>query len=57
MEGSILTVNCVEARDLPKDNELFVIFMIENQQLESMGKKKTNYPVWNETMSFDIYNG
>lgn len=60
MEGSILTVNLVEARDLAnnaKTVSAFVIFTIEDQQMESRLINSNNAPVWNESISFDIYHG
>lgn len=60
MEGSILTVNLVEARDLflnSKKVSSFVIFTIEDQQMESRLINGSNSPVWNESISFDIYHG
>ncbi len=62
MEGSILTVHVVEARDLkPLDydqtSDPYVILMIEGQKITSNFKKATINPVWNESFTFDIDHG
>ncbi len=62
MEGSILTVHVVEARDLrPLDydqtSDPYVVLTIEGQRITSNYKKGTVNPVWNESFTFDIDHG
>lgn len=62
MNGSILTVHVVEARDLrPMDmsgsSDPYVILDIEEQQVQTNYRKSTLNPVWNESFTFDITNG
>ena len=62
MQGSILTVHVVEARDLkPMDmdgtSDPYVVLEIEDQRIETNYKQQTLSPVWNESFTFDIING
>jgi len=62
MEGSILTVHLVEARDLKSSTingtaDPYVIIQIEGQKIESNFKKSNLNPVWNESFTFEISHG
>ena len=62
MRESLLTVHCVEARDLkPLDmdgtSDPYVILQIEDQRIETTFKKSTLNPVWNESFTFEIHHG
>jgi Ca2+-dependent lipid-binding protein len=61
MRESLLTVHCVEARDLkPMDwegsSDPYVIFQIEDQKKDTCFKKSTLNPVWNEFFTFKIHH-
>lgn len=62
MEGSILTVRVIEARDLlAKDmnglSDPYTILQIEGQRIQTKTIEKTLNPVWNESFTFDITEG
>jgi len=62
MNGSILTVHVVEARELRANNvegllDPFVELTIEDQVSKTNYKKGTLDPVWNESSTFDIVHG
>ncbi len=62
MEGSILTVHVVEARDLKPMTingtaDPYIVIQVEGQKIESNFKKSTLNPVWNESYTFEIRNG
>ncbi len=62
MEGSVLTVTVIEARELHGTSirggsNAYVLLSIEGQKSQTEVVSGSNDPVWNDIITFDIIQG